>query len=34
MSHTTAMDNRQTVEIEQNGENIYQVDYFIFFLIF
>ena len=31
MSHTTAMDNRQTMEIEQNGENIYQVDFFFNF---
>ena len=33
MSQTTERDNRQTVTIEQNDENIYQVD-FLFFYFF
>ena len=31
MSESTDTDNRQTVTIDQNGENIYQVDFFNFF---
>ena len=34
MSQATKTDNRQTVEIEQNGEKIYQVDFFYFLFLF